>query len=226
MKERQDATGGMGAGGADGGDGADDDAVASDWWKRPFDLCAMCGAHIALAPVWLLLWTLIPLAIWLHDRGPVFYTQARQGKGGKVFKMYKFRSMSPDAERETGAVWAGKNDPRITPVGRLLRAYAMDELPQVINIWKGDISLVGPRPERPELSEEFMRRYPGFRRRLLVRPGLTGLAQVRSKYSTPPERKIRYDCIYIKRMSPLLDIKILLLSVWLTARGKWQEDIL
>ena len=122
-----------------------------DWWKRPFDLLVLTVAHIALAPVWLALWTSIPLAIWLTDRGPVFYTQTRVGKGGKIFRAYKFRSMIPDAERYTGAVWAEEDDPRITWVGRILRNRALDELPQVINMWKGDISLVGPRPERPEL---------------------------------------------------------------------------
>ena len=116
-----------------------------DWWKRPFDLAVLTLVHLALAPVWLLLWTAIPLAIWLHDRGPVFYTQRRLGKHGRVFRVYKFRSMIPNAEEDTGAVWAADDDPRVTPVGRFLRDRALDELPQVINMWKGDYSLVGPR---------------------------------------------------------------------------------
>ena len=194
-----------------------------DWWKRPFDLAALCAAHVALAPVWLALWVGIPLAIWLHDRGPIFYTQERLGKNGRVFKVYKFRSMIPDAEEDTGAVWAGGDeDARITRVGRFLRARALDELPQVINLWKGDLSLVGPRPERPELTEEFARRHKGFKRRLAVRPGLTGLAQVRGQYSTSPRCKLRYDTLYIRRMSPWLDFKILVLSTWITIRARWR----
>ena len=196
----------------------------SDWWKRPFDLLVLSVVHIILAPVWLALWTLIPLAIWLGDRGPVFYTQTRVGKGGKIFRVYKFRSMVPDAERFTGAVWAEDDDPRITRVGRILRNRALDELPQVINMWKGDISLVGPRPERPELMRLFTRERPEFGRRLTVRPGLTGIAQVYGRYSTHPRDKLRYDVIYINRMSPWLDVKLLALSVLLTFRARWQGD--
>ena len=196
----------------------------SDWWKRPFDLAILTAAHVALSPLWLALWTVIPLAIWLYDRGPVFYTQTRLGKGGRRFRVYKFRSMVPDAERETGAVWSGKDDPRITPIGRILRSRALDELPQVINMWKGDMSLVGPRAERPELADAFERGYPGFAKRLAVRPGLTGLAQVRGRYATNPRDKLRYDMVYIKRMSPLLDVKLLIASVWITIAARWQGD--
>ena len=197
---------------------------ASDWWKRPFDLLILTAVHVALAPIWLALWTAIPLAIWLSDRGPVFYTQTRVGKGGRVFRAYKFRSMIPDAERYTGAVWAEEDDPRITRVGRFLRSRALDELPQVINMWKGDISLVGPRPERPELTERFIREWPEFGRRLAVRPGLTGIAQVYGRYYTRPRDKIRYDTIYIRRMSPCLDVKLLALSVFITFRARWQGE--
>ena len=194
----------------------------NDWWKRPFDLAILTAAHLALSPIWLALWSVIPLAIWLYDRGPVFYTQTRLGKGGRVFRVYKFRSMIPDAEQHTGAVWAGEDDPRITPIGRVLRSRALDELPQVINMWKGDMSLVGPRAERPELAERFEREYPGFADRLAVRPGLTGLAQVRGRYSTNPRDKLRYDNVYIRRMSPMLDVKLLFASVWITVAARWQ----
>ncbi len=196
----------------------------ADWWKRPFDLAVLTAVHIALFPVWAALWTVIPLAIWLQDRGPIFYTQARLGKGGRVFRMYKFRSMIPNAERHTGAVWAEDDDPRITRVGRILRNRALDELPQVINMWKGDMSLVGPRAERPDLSEQFEARHPGFRRRLLTRPGLTGLAQVYGRYSSLPKNKLRYDTVYIRRMSPWLDVKLLLMSVWITVVARWQGE--
>ncbi|MXX52652.1 MAG: sugar transferase, partial [Dehalococcoidia bacterium] len=195
-----------------------------DWWKRPFDLVVLLAVHISLAPIWLALWTFIPLTIWLSDRGPVFYTQARVGKGGRIFRAYKFRSMVPDAERYTGAVWAEEDDPRITRVGRFLRSRALDELPQVINMWKGDISLVGPRPERPELVEEFTQQWPEFGNRLAVRPGLTGIAQVYGRYSTHPRDKVRYDMIYVRRMSPWLDIKLLALSVLITVRARWQGE--
>ena len=196
----------------------------NDWWKRPFDLIVLTAVHVALAPLWAVLWTVIPLAIWLHDRGPVFYTQERLGKNGRTFRVYKFRSMIPDAERHTGAVWASDDDPRITPIGAFLRSRALDELPQVINMWKGDISLVGPRAERPELTEEFEALYPGFRQRLKTRPGMTGLAQIYGRYSTSPRNKLRYDMIYISRMSPLLDVRLLVASVVLTLRARWQDD--
>ena len=196
----------------------------NDWWKRPFDLLVLTAIHVALAPIWAILWTSIPVAIWLHDRGPVFYTQERLGKNGRTFRVYKFRSMIPNAERHTGAVWAEDDDPRITPIGAFLRGRALDELPQVINMWKGDISLVGPRAERPELSEEFEASFPGFARRLMVRPGMTGLAQIYGRYSTHPRNKLRYDIVYIRRMSPWLDVRLLVSSVLLTLRARWQSD--
>ena len=200
------------------------DSKVNDWWKRPFDLLVLTAVHVALAPLWAILWTIIPLAIWLHDRGPVFYTQERLGRNGRTFEVYKFRSMVPDAERHTGAVWAADDDPRITPIGAFLRSRALDELPQVINMWKGDVSLVGPRAERPELSEEFETQYPGFRQRLMVRPGMTGLAQIYGRYSTHPRNKLRYDMLYINRMSPWLDVRLLVSSVILTLRARWQGE--
>ena len=201
-----------------------DTQIAGELYKRPFDLIILTLAHIALSPIFALLWAAIPIAIWLEDRGPIFYTQTRVGKGGRVFKLYKFRSMVENAEQLTGAVLASGDDPRITRIGRFLRARALDELPQVINLWKGDISLVGPRPERPELVEEITKVVPGFAERTRVRPGLTGVAQVYGKYATEPRDKIRYDRIYMRRMSPLLDVKLLFLSVWVTLRGKWQAE--
>ena len=132
--------------------------------------------------------------------------------------------MVENAEELTGAVLASGDDPRITRMGRFMRARALDELPQMINLWKGDISLVGPRPERPELVAEIIKTVPGFADRTQVRPGLTGVAQVYGKYATEPRDKIRYDRIYMKRMSPLLDVKLLFLSVWVTLSGKWQAE--
>ena len=194
-----------------------------DYYKPLFDYFILVIAHVILLPLFLLLWATIPIAIWLNDRGPIFYGQTRLGKEGKPFKLYKFRSMIPDAERVTGAVLAGKDDPRITPIGKILRKRALDELPQVINMWRGDISLVGPRPERPELLEEIILSVPNYKDRLKVKPGLTGVAQIYGRYATCPRHKLMLDKIYMKSMSPCLDVKLLVLSVTLTLKAKWQE---
>ena len=191
--------------------------------KRLFDLGVLVIVHLALLPVWLLLWIVIPLAIVLEDGRPVIYKQRRVGKDGRQFWLLKFRSMYKDAESLTGAVLAVPNDQRVTWTGRVLRATALDELPQVINVFRGDISLVGPRPERPELIKEASTMVPDFEDRLAVRPGLTGLAQVRGSYSTSNRNKLRYDRLYIKRMSLRLDIALLAKSVQLTLLGRWQE---
>ena len=190
-------------------------------YKRPFDLAVLIVAHLALAPLWIALWIIIPLAIKLDDRGPVFYTQRRLGLNGKAFTVRKFRSMVVDAESRTGAVWASKNDSRITRVGRILRHTALDELPQVINVWAGDMSLVGPRPERPELHVKFAKTAPEFVNRLLVRPGMAGMAQVYGEYDLAPPHKLNYDIAYIGSMSLFLDIKLLTLAVFNTLLGRW-----
>lgn len=192
-------------------------------YKRPFDLLIVAAAHVLLAPVWLLLWALIPLAVKLGDGGPVFYRQTRVGKDGRTFSVLKFRTMVPDAEREAGAVWASAADPRLTRVGRVLRKTALDELPQVLSIWMGDMSLVGPRPERAELHERFVKEFPGFEQRLLVPPGLTGLAQVHGAYDLSPGDKLRYDMEYVRTMSPRVDVELLIRSVLNTLRGRWDE---
>lgn len=192
-------------------------------YKTLFDLTILTCTHVVLAPVFVILWIFIPTAIWLEDRGPVFYTQYRLGRNGKLFKLYKFRSMIPDAERETGAVLAADNDLRVTKVGKFIRKRALDELPQVINLWKGDISLVGPRPERPELMHDIAGVLPAYVERLTVKPGLTGIAQVYGRYATNPRHKLMYDRIYIREMNPILDIKLLLYSVVLTLKAKWQH---
>ena len=190
-----------------------------DWYKRPFNLTIIIAAHVLLLPVWLALWVSIPLAIWLSDGGPVFYTQTRVGKNGRPFRVVKFRTMIIDAEDSTGPVWAMADDWRLTVVGRVLRQFRLDELPQVLNILKDEMSLVGPRPERPALVEKFSEQLPEFSTRLRVRPGIAGLAQARGRYSTRPRNKLRYDKLYIDKMSPLLDIKLLFMSVWVALRG-------
>ena len=192
-------------------------------YKTLFDLTILTCSHVVLAPIFAILWIFIPTAIWLEDRGPVFYTQNRLGKNGKLFKLYKFRSMIPDAEKETGAVLAADNDLRVTRVGKFIRKRALDELPQVINLWKGDISLVGPRPERPELMLDIVGVLPLNAERLIVKPGLTGIAQVYGRYATNPRHKLMYDRIYIREMNPILDIKLLVYSVLLTLKAKWQH---
>ena len=194
-------------------------------YNRTLDLSILVVAHTfpPLVAVWALLWVLIPLAIWLEDRGSVFYSQQRVGKNGRVFNVRKFRTMIPDAERYSGAVWSTNNDPRVTRVGRVLRWTALDELPQLLNIWKGEMSLVGPRAERPELHEQFVREIPGFERRLDVRPGLTGLAQVKGAYDLDPAEKLRYDLEYIRIMSLVLDMKLILLSIRNTLLAKWDR---
>ncbi len=153
----------------------------------------------------------IALAIKLTSPGAVFYRQRRVGRGGTVFYCYKFRTMCADAEADSGPTWVGDDDPRITPVGRLLRLSRLDEIPQLWNVLKGDMSLVGPRPERPEFVEWLTREIPYYHLRHTIRPGITGWAQVRYKYGSSVEdakEKLRYDLFYIKNMSPGLDFLI------------------
>lgn len=152
----------------------------------------------------------VAVVIKLTSPGPVLYRQERVGKGGKFFSLCKFRTMIRDAEKHVGPVWATRDDARVTPVGRILRRARLDELPQLFNILRGDMSLVGPRPERPF----FVQRHKALQgARLAVKPGLTGLAQVRSFYDLKPAHKVRYDYIYIQRRSFLLNIYILLQTI-------------
>ncbi|OHB64041.1 MAG: hypothetical protein A2Y77_05700 [Planctomycetes bacterium RBG_13_62_9] len=150
------------------------------------------------------------LLIKLTSAGPVFYNQERVGQGGRLFTLYKFRTMVDDAEKHVGPVWASPNDDRVTPVGGILRKMRLDELPQLFNILRGDMSLVGPRPERPFFVERH-KALQGIR--LAVKPGLTGLAQVRSYYDLKPAHKVKYDYLYIQNRSLLLNIYILLQTI-------------
>jgi lipopolysaccharide/colanic/teichoic acid biosynthesis glycosyltransferase len=176
------------------------------------------------------LWLFISLCIKLEDRGSVFYTQNRVGIGGRIFRAIKFRSMVKNAEDATGPVQAKENDPRVTKVGRLLRATAMDELPQLWNILKGDMSFVGPRALRPEEVEVRgnpevldIRDIPGYKERVTVRPGLTGLAQIYLPADAPRQDKFHYDLLYIKKQSFWLDLKLIFLSFYITFRAKWES---
>ncbi len=194
-------------------------------YKRPLDIVIILIAHCLppLTLVWLLIWIVVPLAILIQDRGPIFYTQKRIGRDGNIFTIRKFRTMIPNAEATTGIIWSHKDDPRITNVGKILRWTALDELPQIWNIITGDMTLVGPRSERPELHLEFSKRIQHFEDRLQVRPGLTGLAQINGSYNLDPEDKLAYDLEYISKMSFVLDIKIIIISVWYTIHGKWDH---
>jgi lipopolysaccharide/colanic/teichoic acid biosynthesis glycosyltransferase len=155
------------------------------------------------------------MVIKITSSGPVFYTQVRVGKDGRSFNIIKFRTMHKDAESQTGPVWTKKNDSRITTIGRFLRETHIDELPQFINVLKGDMSIIGPRPERPHFVEMLNDEIHGYTRRLAVKPGITGLAQCYCKYDetiTDVRRKLRYDVLYIKNKCWMLDMQI----VWRT----------
>jgi lipopolysaccharide/colanic/teichoic acid biosynthesis glycosyltransferase len=193
--------------------------------KRTFDI-ALSGAGLLVSwPVWLA----AAAAITLEDGGPIFYAQERVGRKGRVFRVLKFRSMVPDAEARVGALQAAHGDPRITRVGRLLRATALDELPQLWNIFRGDMSFVGPRALRPgeievrgDGREERLEDVPGFSARIRVRPGLTGVAQIYADRDIPRRWKFQYDKVYIRRQSLWLDFRLIVLSFWITFRGAWE----
>ena len=174
--------------------------------KRAFDIFASGLGLIILSPFMLL----TAILIKAYDGGPVFYKQVRLTKDGKQFKIIKFRSMRVDAEKDGVArLSTGDKDPRITPVGRFIRACRLDELPQLINILKGDMSIVGPRPERPEIAAEYEKFLPGFNLRLQVKAGLTGYAQVYGKYNTNPYEKLEFDLLYINQMNLLTDLELM-----------------
>lgn len=157
--------------------------------------------------------------IKLESAGSAIYKQKRVGLNGRMFTIYKLRSMYCDAEKN-GAKWADKNDSRVTRTGRITRRMKIDELPQLFNILRGDMSIVGPRPERPEFAYEFEREIPGFINRVSVRPGLTGWAQVNGGYDITPEEKYAYDMYYINNRSILLDLSIIFKTVIVVLTGK------
>lgn len=177
--------------------------------KRTFDICSCSVALILLAiPM-----AVIALRIKKESAGPVIYAQRRVGKGGRVFELYKFRSMYQDAEVH-GARWAKDEDPRVTPFGRFLRNKRLDEIPQFWNVVRGDMSLIGPRPERPAFHKVFCERIHGWEQRVMVKPGITGLAQVEGGYDLLPKEKSRIDIYYIEHRSIRMDWSI----IWKTVR--------
>ena len=181
--------------------------IAQRAMKRLFDIVVSLLALVVFAPVMVV----VAICIKCYDGGPVIYTQDRLTRGGNVFKIYKFRSMRVQKEG-TGYCMTRKNDDRITPVGKIIRALHFDELPQIFNILKGDMSIVGPRPETPRLAEEYKESIPEFDFRLRVKAGLTGFAQVYGKYNTTPYDKLKLDLTYIQNYSFLLDLKLLVLT--------------
>jgi lipopolysaccharide/colanic/teichoic acid biosynthesis glycosyltransferase len=193
--------------------------------KRGFDVVVAGAGLVASLPIW----CLAALAVKLEDGGDVFYSQERAGQGGRVFRVYKFRSMIQDAEAGIGAVQASDGDARITRTGRWLRATAMDELPQLWSIFVGDMSFVGPRALRPgEIEVQGDGRavaqedVPGYAGRASVVPGLTGVAQIYAPRDVPRRHKFRYDHLYIRRRSFGLDMRLIVLSFWISFRGRWE----
>jgi len=184
--------------------------------KRLFDITLAIIGLIFFFPLALL----FSLAVIGEDRGPLFYVQERWGKGGRKFKAFKFRTMLPDAHEKWGHKPAEENDKRVTRIGKFLRVTAMDELPQLVNILKGDMSFVGPRALA---SDEIPCTVAGFSKRHEIRPGLTGPAQVYAPRDASLEEKFRYDLDYIQNQTFWSDLKLIFLSVWVTLRGKWES---
>jgi exopolysaccharide biosynthesis polyprenyl glycosylphosphotransferase len=188
--------------------------------KRTGDIVFALAGLLLASPIWLVLAFIIPR----QSGGSLIYKQERMGRDGKKFDMLKFRSMVVDAEEYTGPTWATDDDPRITPIGRFIRRFRIDEIPQMINVLKNEMSVIGPRPERPSFVDEFTELIPFYKRRLIVKPGITGLAQVKHKYDETLDdvkEKLKYDLFYIDNMSLPIDIRILLLTfiVLLTGKG-------
>ena len=212
----------------------------AEWTNRLLNITLAVVALVALLPLLLI----IALLVRLTSRGPVLYTQHRVGMnrrrrdtqalydrrasdvGGEVFTIYKFRTMCVDAEKASGAVWATTNDPRVTPIGRFLRQYRLDELPQLLNVILGDMNIVGPRPERPTIFAELRKRIHEYPLRQHARPGITGWAQINNAYDASIDdvrEKVRYDLEYLERQSLATDIRIMLrtVPVMLFKRGGW-----
>jgi len=194
--------------------------------KRAFDVIVSAAGLVVFSPVAVL----IAIAIKLDDGGPVLFSQDRVGRYGAPFAAHKFRSMIVDAEKMTGAVQATAGDPRVTRVGRILRATAFDELPQLWNIFGGQMSVVGPRPLRPGEADTTadgrhlpLSAIPGYEQRHRVRPGLTGIAQIYAPRDLPRNGKFRYDLLYQRRAGLALDLRLILTSFWITLRGRWED---
>jgi sugar transferase (PEP-CTERM system associated) len=187
--------------------------------ERLFDIILATVSVLILSPLFII----TALAIKLDSKGPVFYKQIRLGENEKEFEMYKFRSMRPEAESHTGPVWTSEDDDRITRVGNFIRQLRIDEIPQFINVLIGNMSFVGPRPERPYFVEKLSREIPYYNMRMVVKPGITGWAQINYPYGATTEdamEKLKYDIYYIKHISPMLDVMIILWTFRIVLFGK------
>jgi sugar transferase (PEP-CTERM system associated) len=187
--------------------------------KRTMDVVLAAVGLVLAVPIILI----VGVAVKLDSPGPVLFRQRRVGQHGVIFVLNKFRSMYADAERHSGPVWASEHDPRVTGVGRLLRRTRLDEIPQLVNVLVGEMSFIGPRPERPEFVRMLQQRIPLYMERLSVRPGITGWAQIRHRYSASVEDaldKLQYDLYYIKNLSPFLDLLILLGTIQVVLFGR------
>nr|WP_280519785.1 sugar transferase [Siminovitchia terrae] len=182
--------------------------------KRGLDMCLSLFGLIIASPVMLL----FALLIKIESKGPAFFKQERVGLNGKYFTIIKLRSMTMDAEKN-GAQWAQKNDPRVTKIGKFIRKTRIDELPQLYNVLAGDMSIIGPRPERPIFTAQFNKDIPGFVERLSIKPGLTGWAQINGGYDITPEEKLNHDMYYIRNKSLKLDMKIILKTIVICFTG-------
>ncbi len=188
-------------------------------YKPVFDFFFSLISIIGSIPLWII----ISILIKVDSRGPILYKQKRVGKHNTIFNAIKFRSMVKEAEKQTGPMWAEKDDPRVTIVGRFLRRFRLDELPQLLNVLKGHMSLVGPRPERPFFVEKLKQEYPFYMRRSKIRPGITGWAQIKHSYDeniADVREKLRYDFFYIENVDIWLDLKIILTTFWVMISGK------
>ncbi len=188
-------------------------------FKRAFDLIASSVGLVLVSP--LIAFTAVLIKI--VSPGPVFFKQERVGYKGRIFDIYKIRTMKVDAEKDTGPIWARENDSRLIKFGKLIRRLHIDELPQLLNVLRGDMSIVGPRPERPVFVEKLSGEISDYRKRINVKPGITGLAQVRHKYDETIKdvrKKVKYDLLYIREMCFMVDLRILLRTVMVAALGK------
>ena len=199
--------------------------IREPFLKRPFDFSLALLGLVVSSP----LWSVFSLAIYVEDGRPVLFPQERCGKGGKVFRAVKFRTMKLPKKGEAHRDVDLEKDPRVTRVGKFLRATALDELPELINILEGDMSFVGPRPLPYRIEDEESSHYktidevPGYELRSQVRPGLTGIAQIYAPKDIDRRSKFRYDNLYIRKMNFWLDLKLLFLSLWVTLRGRWER---
>lgn len=188
-------------------------------FKRVFDIIVSSFGIVVTSPI------IFFTAIWVKvvSPGPVFFRQERVGYKGRIFSIYKLRTMKLDAEKETGPVWAAENDPRLIKLGKVIRRLHIDELPQLFNVLKGEMSIVGPRPERPVFVEQLSGEIMDYKKRLRVKPGITGLAQIWHKYDETIQdvkKKIKYDLLYIRKMCLLVDLRILFMTIVVSALGR------